>query len=126
MYEKIIRAKLTFPPYLSANAKSFLAALLERSPKQRLGGADNDATDVKKHPFFEGLDWAKLMKRELTPPFKPTVTEGPLDTTNIDDEFKQETPRDSPVMPSTLQSKVNFPNFTYSQENRLNQHHSSV
>jgi len=126
MYEKIIRAKLTFPPYLSANAKSFLTALLERNPKQRLGGGDNDAVDVKKHPFFENLDWAKLMKKDVTPPFKPTVTEGALDTTNIDDEFKQETPRDSPVMPSTLQSKVNFPNFTYSQENRLNQHHSSV
>jgi len=129
MYEKIIRAKLTFPPYLSASAKSFLAGLLERNPKQRLGGGDADADELKRHAFFEGLDWNKMARKEITPPFKPTVTQGDLDTTNIDDEFKAETPKDTPVQTSTLASKVKFPDFTYSQDATLGQaadHHSSI
>jgi len=123
MYEKIIRAKLTFPGYLSENAKSFLSRLLERNPKERLGGGDTDAEEVKKHPFFDGIDWVKLRKKELTPPFKPHTSRGKEDTTNIDEEFKTETPKDTPVINSSLQQRGSkpliFPDFTYSQESNL-------
>lgn len=122
MYEKIIRAKLTFPSYLSPNAKSFLAGLLDRNPKERLGGGPNEAEDVKKHPFFEGLDWDKLCKKEIPPPFKPQMTNGKMDTTYIDAEFKDETPKDTPVVTSTLHrpsKMLNFPDFTYSEDNDL-------
>jgi len=112
MYEKIIRAKLHYPAYLSPSARSVLGALLERNPKHRLG-SNGDADEVKKHPFFENIDWTRLSRRQVETPFKPTTTEGKLDTTNVDDEFKRETPKDTPVIASTLRSKVNFPGFTY-------------
>jgi len=115
MYEKIIRAKLSFPPHLSPNARSVLSALLERSPKSRLGcmrGLD----DLKRHPFFDGIDWDRLYRKQLIPPFRPETYGGKLDTTNIDDEFKRETPRDTPVMASTLKGKdVKFENFTFAK-----------
>ena len=41
MYEKIIRAKLHYPAYLSANARSILQALLDRNPKTRLGSGQS-------------------------------------------------------------------------------------
>jgi len=122
MYEKIIRAKLTFPNYLSNSAKSFLSALLERNPKERLGGGDNDAEDVKKHAFFDSIDWQKMLRKELTPPFKPTITKGKEDTTYIDDEFKQETPKDTPVMATSLNvnpTKITFTEFTYNPDTSL-------
>lgn len=114
MYEKIIRAKLHYPAYLSANARSLLQALLDRNPKTRLGSI-NGAEDVKKHPFFEGIDWKKLERLELVAPFKPSVTEGTLDTTNVDEEFKRETPKDTPVTQSTLAAAggVQFPGFSF-------------
>lgn len=113
MYEKIIRAKLTFPAYLSQDARSVLAALLERSPKKRLGAGTDDAESIKRHPFFSSIDWDLLYNKKMTPPFKPTIVDGAEDVTNVDEEFKNELPKDTPMQPSTLRSKVDFPDFTY-------------
>jgi serum/glucocorticoid-regulated kinase 2 len=112
MYEKIIRGKLHFPAELSNEARALLGALLERNPKLRLctrGGID----ELIKHPFFASLDFEKLKKKQITPPFKPESREGKLDVVNVDDEFKKETPKDTPVMASTLTSQADFPEFTY-------------
>mmetsp|Transcript_16271 Transcript_16271/g.22869 ORF Transcript_16271/g.22869 Transcript_16271/m.22869 type:complete len:393 (+) Transcript_16271:28-1206(+) len=113
MYEKIIRAKLTFPAYMSPDAISLLTGLLDRSPKRRLGSGTTDAQEIKDHPFFKEIDWQLLFEKKITPPFKPTVTEGQLDVTNVDEEFKSEIPQDTPVAPSTLRTKVDFSGFTY-------------
>jgi hypothetical protein len=37
----------------------------------------------------------------------------PVDLSNIDDEFKSETPKDTPVQKSKLADKARFSNFTY-------------
>lgn len=111
MYEKILKSKLTFPTHLSAAAQGLLSRLLDRNPKTRLGATSAD--EIKKHEFFIGLDWEKLYRKELKAPFKPNNTDGTTDTSNIDDEFKQETPKDTPVIVSTMRSKINFPDFTY-------------
>lgn len=76
---------------------------------------------LQNHPFFEGIDWGKLVRLEYTAPFKPNVTEGALDTTNVDEEFKRETPKDTPVTQSTLaqQGNVTFPGFSYAGENSV-------
>jgi hypothetical protein len=42
-------------------------------PKLRLG-ARGGIEDLKRHPFFDGLDWDKLYRKEIAPPFKPAVT----------------------------------------------------
>ena len=31
--------------------------------------------DVKSHPFFRGIDWNKLVKKRITPPYKPSMRE---------------------------------------------------
>jgi len=114
MYEKIVRAKLNFPSFLSDKAKSFLSQLLDRNPKTRLGGGDHDAVDVKKHPFFDTVDWTKLYYKEVDVPFKPhTNRTDSTDTTYVDDEFKREMPRDTPAQTNSSLG-VNFPGFTYS------------
>jgi serine/threonine protein kinase len=71
MYEKILRAPLTFPPELSPAAASLLSGLIERDVNKRLGSLGSDADDIKSHPFFDGLDWNKLYNKEIEPPFKP-------------------------------------------------------
>lgn len=114
MYEKIIRAKLTFPGYLSQNAKLILSLLLERNPKKRLGSGPTGVEEIKKHKFFEGIDWTKLLNKEIKTPFKPAGSgEGQMSTVNVDEEFTSELPQDTPVAPSTLKSRVEFPNFTF-------------
>jgi len=33
-----------------------------------------DASGLKKHPFFEGIDWSKIQDRTQEPPFKPNLS----------------------------------------------------
>jgi serum/glucocorticoid-regulated kinase 2 len=51
-------------------AKDILTKLLDRNPAERLGA--NGAAEIKSHPFFHGIDWSKLLRREYEPVFKPS------------------------------------------------------
>ena len=44
------------------------------------------ATAVKHHPFFEGVDWAKLLALQVEPPLKPELA-STTDTSNFAEEF---------------------------------------
>jgi serum/glucocorticoid-regulated kinase 2 len=66
---KIISKPLHFPDFVPPSAKDILTKLLNRNPKQRLGA--NGASEIKAHPFFDCIDWAKLLRREYEPTFKP-------------------------------------------------------
>ncbi len=46
--------------------------LLNRNPSTRLGYMEKD-NPIRKHPFFWEIDWDKLDKKQLEPPFKPQV-----------------------------------------------------
>lgn len=112
MYQKILGAPLTFPSTVGEDAKDLLEGLLTRDAEARLGGED-----VRKHPFFASIDWKKLEARELDAPWKPPVKDM-LDTTQIDDYFKQEKPGDSVVENSFLDDmsdddKDIFKGFTF-------------
>uniref|UniRef100_A0A146LYE2 Serine/threonine-protein kinase gad8 n=1 Tax=Lygus hesperus TaxID=30085 RepID=A0A146LYE2_LYGHE len=113
MYEKIIRAELTFPAFISKNAESLLRGMLERDPGKRLGSGSGDAKEIKQHPFFHSIDWDKLLRKEISPPFKPSNANDPQGTTNVDEAFTKEFLKDTPVQPSHLKQRVYFPDFTY-------------
>eukprot|EP01030_Chromulinospumella_sphaerica_P034345 gene34345-biopygen10006 len=57
MFERIMSAELTFPPYMSENAKSLLSGMLVRDPTQRLGSGERDSRELKEQPFYQDLDW---------------------------------------------------------------------
>lgn len=59
-----------YPNSLPPSAKDILGRLLDRNPEQRLG-AKRGAVEVKEHPFFDCINWDKLMRREYCPAFKP-------------------------------------------------------
>ena len=94
MYEKILHAPIPLPKYLSKEARSIFLGLLERDPSRRLGTGERDGKEIQEHGFFTGLDFVKLEKKELKPPFKPKVA-GADDTSQIDEEFTQEKPKDT-------------------------------
>lgn len=74
-------ATLTLPKSFSPELKDLLAALLHRTPKKRLGSVPGDAgaLEIMKHPFFEGIDWQALLKRENNGTFR-FWPEPPADT----------------------------------------------
>lgn len=58
---------LKLPVDLSKKAKNLLYLLLNRNPTKRLG-AKEGAEEVKKHPWFEGIDWELAKQRKLPVP----------------------------------------------------------
>eukprot|EP01098_Paradermamoeba_levis_P004394 TRINITY_DN1891_c0_g4_i1.p1 TRINITY_DN1891_c0_g4~~TRINITY_DN1891_c0_g4_i1.p1 ORF type:complete len:452 (+),score=145.94 TRINITY_DN1891_c0_g4_i1:74-1429(+) len=115
MYAKIMKAKLSFPEFVSADARNILEGLLERNPDKRL----SDAKVIKAHPFFKNLDWNKLVAKEITPPYIPPV-KGKEDTSMVDPEFTSEDVALSVTDTSlTNAMQSNFSGFTYVGDSQL-------
>lgn len=86
------RAKLGMPQFLSAEAQSLLRVLFKRNPQNRLGHGVNGIENIKAHSFFKTIDWDRLMKREVQPPFKPACPRAD-DAFYFDTEFTSRTPK---------------------------------
>uniref|UniRef100_A0A8B9LB70 non-specific serine/threonine protein kinase n=1 Tax=Astyanax mexicanus TaxID=7994 RepID=A0A8B9LB70_ASTMX len=86
LFELILMEEIRFPRNLSPEAKSLLAGLLKKDPKQRLGGSSDDAKEVMSHKFFSLINWQDVLQKKLIPPFKPQVT-SETDTRYFDEEF---------------------------------------
>jgi len=113
MYQKILSSELVFPSFVSKEAQSILSGLLTRDTEKRLGSGPTGSEDIKKHPFFNGIDWAKLERKEYEAPFKPNV-KNERDISQIDQVFTSEKPQDSLVERSALgDDQNNFKDFTY-------------
>lgn len=88
MYRNICFGKIKFPRgAIGDDGKQFVKGLLNRNPKHRLG-AQNDAQDLRNHAFFKDIDFDALSKKQLTPPFKPSV-ESDESVANFDPEFTE-------------------------------------
>ncbi|XP_004603531.1 ribosomal protein S6 kinase alpha-1 [Sorex araneus] len=108
----ILKAKLGMPQFLSTEAQSLLRALFKRNPANRLGSGPDGAEEIKRHVFYSTIDWNKLYRREIKPPFKPAVAQ-PDDTFYFDTEFTSRTPRDSPGIPPSAGAHQLFRGFSF-------------
>ncbi|XP_040280184.1 ribosomal protein S6 kinase alpha-1 isoform X3 [Bufo bufo] len=108
----ILKAKLGMPQFLSSEAQGLLRSLFKRNPINRLGSGVDGAEELKRHPFFSTIDWNKLYRREISPPFKPAVAQ-PDDTYYFDKEFTSRTPKDSPGIPPSAGAHQLFRGFSF-------------
>uniref|UniRef100_A0A674DSC2 Protein kinase C n=1 Tax=Salmo trutta TaxID=8032 RepID=A0A674DSC2_SALTR len=115
LFESILNEEIIYASWLSADAVNILKAFLTKNPVRRLGcmadeGGENAVTS---HAFFIGIDWDKLNRRELEPPFKPRIKTAE-DVNNFDPDFTQEDPTLTPIedlLPSVNQDE--FHNFSF-------------
>jgi serine/threonine protein kinase len=79
LFRKIMSEKVKMPPGSSAGACKLLKGLLNRNPDARLGNARSTMFEIggvaglKQCAFFEKLQWDKLEKKELKPPYDSSV-----------------------------------------------------
>ncbi|KAI9260760.1 hypothetical protein BDA99DRAFT_513146 [Phascolomyces articulosus] len=128
IYDATLNDEIVYPMKASPVSISICEQLLNRDPAKRLGAGESDALEVKAHPFFNEVDWKALLAKRISPPFIPTI-KGPLDTSNFDEEFTQETPQITPVNSLlTPGSQQEFEGFSYTADwvvvhNNNNHHH---
>ncbi|CAG7877767.1 unnamed protein product [Brassica rapa] len=76
--QNVVGKPLKFPdtPHVSSAARDLIRGLLAKDPHRRIAYT-RGATEIKQHPFFEGVNWALV--RSASPPHIPDPVDlGPL------------------------------------------------
>uniref|UniRef100_A0A8C1KHE4 Protein kinase C n=1 Tax=Cyprinus carpio TaxID=7962 RepID=A0A8C1KHE4_CYPCA len=115
LFQVILEKPIRIPRSLSVKAASVLKGFLNKDPKERLGcQVQTGFTDIKSHTFFRSIDWDQLEQKQVTPPFKPQITDD-YGLDNFDTQFTNEpvqlTPDDEDVIKRIDQSE--FEGFEY-------------
>ena len=91
------------PDFLSPDVKEFILRLLIKEPRNRLGGGPLDAEEVKRHKFFNLINWDDLLKRNIPAPFIPRI-HSLTDVSNFSEEFTSMPAVDTPsVVPPNVE-----------------------
>jgi hypothetical protein len=76
---------------------------------------DSGEAEVRKHLFFRHIDWDKIARLEVQPPFKPRIRDR-LDVSNFDKQFTNQkvelSPTDESFMMNVDQSAFDGFSFT--------------
>jgi len=122
LFERLRKAPLKFPYYVSKPAASLIQGLLNRNPQERLGAGGG--SEVKSHVFFTSIDWESLMKCSIAPPFNPLRNQDAEDTQNFEKEFTSlpvHSIDDSAGGRAERISSDTFQNFTFEEDSFLDQ-----
>ncbi|XP_017480123.1 PREDICTED: STE20-like serine/threonine-protein kinase, partial [Rhagoletis zephyria] len=115
---RIQKVDPVLPSTLNDTVKDFILKMLHKDPKKRLGGNNKNAADIKKHPFFKGIDWDELKSKRRKAPFKPKL-DSEDDTQNFSEEFTKQPVIDSPA-PVPVNTHRLFRGYSYVAPQHLN------
>nr|CAA73554.1 Serine/Threonine protein kinase [Sycon raphanus] len=95
LFSSILGDEVRFPKSMTREACSICKSFLAKHPAVRLGCGPNGEADIQGHPFYRTIDWTRLGRRELPPPFKPRIKSKNA-ANNFDKEFTDEHPKLTP------------------------------
>lgn len=93
LYQNILAGKIEYPSYVSRQAKDLISKLLTADLTRRLGNLRSGAKDIRRHPWFRGIDWAALEKKQLRPPMVPKAASE--DDTSYFDQYPDDEEEDA-------------------------------
>ncbi|CAH0558036.1 unnamed protein product, partial [Brassicogethes aeneus] len=88
-YNRILTGQINFPQVIGSKARNLIEKLLKPLSKDRLGMQKNGCDDIRKHPWYNGFEWAQLKSGEMPSSFKPKLS-GSTDTSRFE-TFKKDT-----------------------------------
>jgi len=108
------KKKIILPNNFSDEAKDLITKLLDLDPKKRIGAGNKGFENLKKHKYFEGINWDDLEKKKITPPFIPNI-DGPFDLKYFDKVFTDEVniTKEYDELNVTDKTIDNYVNFSY-------------
>ncbi|ALC47604.1 Pka-C2, partial [Drosophila busckii] len=74
MYSKICLGDYRIPSYFTSQLKNLIEDLIQVEPNKRLGNSNEASTEIKKHPWFQGVDWFAILNSEINAPYIPSVS----------------------------------------------------
>jgi protein kinase X len=83
IYQKILEGKIKFPWHFDRHGKDLIKKLLTADLTKRLGNMKDGAEGIKKHKWFNTINWEKLFRKEIEPPIKPEIS-NEFDTSNFE------------------------------------------
>uniref|UniRef100_A0A8C2D445 Protein kinase C n=1 Tax=Cyprinus carpio TaxID=7962 RepID=A0A8C2D445_CYPCA len=114
-----------YPRWVTRDTNDILVKLFVREPERRLGVKGN----IRQHAFFKDIDWNALEKRQVEPPFRPTVVSSLLLQNTVDqhkpakDQHKPAKDQHKPAKGPALTSKRTSVN---QQRTSVNQQRTSI
>ena len=96
-----LSADLKFPSHFDSKAQDLIRKLLQPEVSKRLGTLKGGPTDIRKHKWFKGIDFKKLLERKVKPKIVPNVS-GDGDASNFDEYPDEEAPA-APVAAEMLE-----------------------
>ncbi|KAI9837935.1 MAG: serine/threonine protein kinase, AGC [Thelocarpon superellum] len=93
IYEKIVNEPIKFPRAMPSDAESLISALCTKDRSRRLGNLSGGVSQVKVHPFFAGIDWDAVYRREMDGPIVPQVHHA-TDSSNFDEYPPDDHPKE--------------------------------
>jgi len=91
MLSNILDVEPNFPDFFSEDCTDFISKLLKKDYKERLGYGNDSLIKIKRHKWFQNVDWVKVYKREIEPIFKPH-TDNDDGLSNFDPMFTEQEP----------------------------------
>ena len=106
LFNKIKNCQLVLHNYFSDDLKDLLKKLLEKDPNKRFGVNNKD--EIKKHPFFKGIEWEKIKNKEIKPPTNFMKQKSEYEKLNDDDIENKKI------------KNIKFNDVDYTEENKFN------
>ena len=113
---KIYLRKTYIPDKVGKTARDLIEKLFVCNPQKRLGYKSSD--EVKNHPFFKGIDFDKVLRKEYKPPFIPKLKDD-TDLRYFDENYTQ-LKVENEKQAEAEEDEFNFEGFSFQQEESIN------